>query len=406
MGKIESLKKHIIKLIIFLKFSGILKSLYLINNKFKTPYLYRTTASRIKSRKGFPNDIKAHGVSFDFKELAIIKCLGEILERLYSSSNSEEKIFFTSFNKIKLSAIKPSDYTSNKKVDTEIIGWVKGYNLTLKRPAFIPGQLVYSNYIPRHKELSFFGLTQIGSGVASGPDFSSVILNGIYEIIERDGFMTSFLNRIALPQLNIDKIIDPKIKSFLKKFRHENRRMLFFDITNDLSIPTFFTLIFDESIKKQGKVFPVFAIGLKSNINPAKAIKESIEESFLEWLTQTNYVRSKNFNYKKIMPQSNHIMTIDDLKKLYLSAKIIKMENSSPIKNFAPDQELRFVLKKLRIKGLEVYYKNISPKKLQEINYFIYRTFIPFLQPLCFYKDNMYINENRLRKVRQYFKKN
>lgn len=386
-----------LKLILTLRKTGKLKSFF--SNKSDIANIYSAI---------WENNIYGHGISFKSKEIAIAKCLGETLERISSRYKFNKKILFSSYEQLKKDALNPYFFTDEKSIIKEKIGWIEGRRLSTKKKVLIPAQLIYSYYLKYNKELKFFPLTNIGSGVSAGKNFASTILNGIYEIIERDCFMTGYLNRIKPPLININKIKNNIIIESINKITNQGLKIYLLNINNDLKVSTCLSLILDNKrqIKDRDRHVPLFVMGLKSNINHVKAILGSIEEAYLEWFfTKESLDAFHNPNKKNVTKKSESFFSYKICQKMYFSNNKSVNIRDADYQNIkiSPVNELKIISKKLSRLGFQIYYVDITPKIIKNSSYRVYRTIIPLLQPLCLYKNKTYINKKRLQSVFQFF---
>ncbi len=100
----------------------------------------------------------------------------------------------------------------------------------------------------------------ISTGAAAGGCLASALVRGIYEVIERDAFMISYLNKLENDKVDLEKIPDARITtllSILNRYRIEGHIM---DITSDLGVPTFVTILVDRT-----GIGPAIHCGLKTS---------------------------------------------------------------------------------------------------------------------------------------------
>lgn len=81
--------------------------------------------------------------------------------------------------------------------------WVQGQSLTRNRPAWLPVSLVYVNW--RQGELAEEPLTNYlyFPGIAAGPNLETALVSAIEEVVERDITMVWWMNRHALPAVQL-----------------------------------------------------------------------------------------------------------------------------------------------------------------------------------------------------------
>src|SRR5262249_19672190 len=112
--------------------------------------------------------------------------------------------------------------------------WTEGRSLTKDEPILIPACLVFIPYFPflRHKgEVAIAPSISTGQACASTRD--RAVLSGLYEIVERDAFMISWLNRLPLPRVNV--LSSPMVREvFNQRFQREYLEYFFFQMATDI----------------------------------------------------------------------------------------------------------------------------------------------------------------------------
>ncbi len=404
----QNLDSWIESLLEILEKNEILLSIFRQESSPDEPKMYRFSA-RVKTNIKITDNAGweggAGGFSFHSVKLALLKCLVEAAERASNASYRERSIFYTSFEKIRDKALDLSAYIDKLEAYKDNLGWVKGLDLLNSRRSYIPAQLVYLNYKTIKNE-PFLGST-ISTGAAGGVDYESTLLRGIYEIIERDAFMCVYLARIAIPEVDLVKLQSPKINRILDQAQRYDLDIKVFDITNDLGIPSFMSILVDKT-----GLGPSFSIGLKSSMSPEQAILGSIEESFhtRPWMRQVLINQNKT-NLKYVMTAKIHTMLERGV--FWLPPKMLKnldFLNShskkkilfkKPFKN--ANEELEYIKKILINKRLATYCIDITPKLFKNSNFKALKVIIPNLQPLFLHEEHRKININRISTVASFF---
>lgn len=403
--------EQINRIIIELGKKQFFKSLYRVTNFYDEPKFFHHRAILNFSEKksdGLPPklDIGASGVSFISLRQSLLKCLGESMERYCLYNYKEKRICYSSFNDLKTGTLDPFYYIPQESIRLEKFGWVLGYTLNREIRTFIPAQLVYSNYryISKEKILS----TPISTGAAGGFDKESAILRGIYEVVERDAFMTMYLNKISVPQINTDTIRNKVIRSVIESCQRYRLELYLFDITNDVKIPTCMTILIDRS-----GVGPAITVGAKANFNLDTAILGSLGEALMVRGSIRKEYFNKKFDTYYIKPYSINTITkrglywssLDMIPKLnFLLAEKPKKSFRKTYINLSLSEQLVLVQQKLQEKELNIYYIDVTNDILKKINYHVYKVIIPKLQPL--YLDERYkqLHTDRLKEVSDYFR--
>jgi ribosomal protein S12 methylthiotransferase accessory factor len=348
----------------------------------------------------------AGGFSFSSKKLALVKCLCETVERFSNATYRQKNFLYTSFKNIKTPALDPLQYISDTPVRESNLAWVKGYDVIKKEFCYIPTQLVYFSYKLQENEPSFSEFNS--TGAAAGFDHESTLLRAIYEIIERDAFICIYLTKSPVSKIDISNLKNERAQYIVYQAKRYNLELHLFNITTDLSIPTFMSVLIDRT-----GFGPSFSVGLKASLNINNAIIGALEESFhlRPWLRQ-ELMKQKtnlhNFPPKEITTiperalfwmQPHMLKHIDFL----LNQPIQKMSLVSP--RITPEKELENLLKLLRKKDICLYSVDITPRNFKKIGIVVYKAIMPQLQSFYLNENHKKINLHRLKEVSLHFGK-
>lgn len=347
----------------------------------------------------------ASGVSFTSEKLAIAKCLCESMERYCNNAFfSRSTVCIKKYKELESKALNPREivaFSDNQLKDNNFkkflitddskFSWTEGFSLTGNEKILIPSQLIYLSYpYVRREPVIYSG---ISTGAAGGSCLSAALVRGICEIVERDAFMIFYLNKLEAKKIALNRIKDPKIQNLLDILSRYKMEVYTFDITTDIDIPTFLSVVVDRT--GFGKSI---TLGLKSDLNQMTAIIGSIEETFnsRSWL-RTEYEKSE----KKVTPtdllKNSDIRTrgllwypveaIDNLNFLLNAPASKDNINPKEVKRTS-GQQLEYILEMFKKHEYDVFYKDITLPVFKNLNYFVTKTIIPQMQP--FYLDDNY----------------
>lgn len=406
--------KKIIKLILKeLDSKNIIEKINRVNVFYDEPKFFYYIASinypkkDHNGRQSTSYKIFAGGASLISNFLALLRCLGECVERFSLHCPKNKRIILTNFLSIHENALDPSIYINNSLIKKARFGWVEGYNFTKKTKCLIPAQLIYLDYKGDDKvQLT----TRISTGASAGLTHETTLLRGIYEVVERDAFMTIYLNKITAPRIELKSIKNKTIQLIFNSLKRYNLEWFLFDITNDLNIPSFLTILVDKT-----RLGPAIAVGTKSSFNIKEAIISSVEESLMGRIFIKEKIKNIIINKKKmnVKIDYNLIRNETDRGLFWSSIKMLKkldfLINQTPRKininryKFNPKEELSRVNELIEKKGFQIYYADITPNNFRMLNYFVYKIIIPGLQPLYLDEKNKELNYQRLKEVSHYF---
>lgn len=119
------------------------------------------------------------------------------------------------------------------------IDWSPVWSLTRERHRFLPTSMLYG--IPaEHRGSS--DLIADSNGCAAGNTLEEAILQGFFELVERDAFAIWWYNRLSLPSVDLESFDDEYLASATSYYRDYQREVWLLDAASDLGIPTFIAL--------------------------------------------------------------------------------------------------------------------------------------------------------------------
>jgi ribosomal protein S12 methylthiotransferase accessory factor len=117
------------------------------------------------------------------------------------------------------------------------IEWSPVWSLSETRFKYLPTELLYPGY-PTSEDGRRYCYAD-SSGGASGNTLEEAILQGFFELIERDSVSIWWYNRLRQPALDLDSFDEPFIHELRKQYQALGRDLWVLDLTADLPIPTF-----------------------------------------------------------------------------------------------------------------------------------------------------------------------
>jgi ribosomal protein S12 methylthiotransferase accessory factor len=351
------------------------------------------------------------GFSFFSQENAILKCLSEALER-FSLENIYKPIVYSTAKKLDKPNIDISRFASFSPQQRDELGlkldlngkygWVLGKEISTMEDVYIPAQLVYLSYL-RNKNESLIRLP-ISTGAASGTAYSAALYRGICEVIERDAFMITYLNKLSCPRISFAKTKSPLIKKIVRISKNYNLKLLSYDISSDLGVYTFLTIVHDPT-----DIGPCISVGMKSSLNPEEALLGSIQESFhprtglrkqknafkgskKSLLTpQTFKDRGLLWSFKENFKYLDFLINSKKKTKNIFEYKDLSKKNSK--------DNLSTVISLLKKRGYSSYFVDITPnlQNVKKTSFRVVMAVVPELHPLYINEKYPYFGGGRLK---------
>ena len=220
---------------------------------------------------------RSSGCGYTWKD-AILGTIGETVERYCCAFYKKEEFVKSSYNKLERNAIHPKEFALyHEEQYTNInfpyapftedieISWVPCIDLTNGEEVLYPGSLIYLPWVEDEDWISL----SISTGLAAHTNLHSAILTALYEIIERDSFVITWMQELNVPKLKITE----DISEFINANRLGNYEFHFLDVTYDLSVPTIFAICFGEA-----DYGPFVAVASATRSTYAEAVRKVIQE--------------------------------------------------------------------------------------------------------------------------------
>lgn len=130
--------------------------------------------------------------------------------------------------------VVPARFDPEKELE-----WSPVWSLTQERHRYLPTSLLYG-MTPEQRGDS--GLWSDSNGCAAGNTLEEAILQGFFELVERDAFAIWWYNRLQRPGVDLESFGDEYLASAPGYYRGCHRDMWVLDLTSDLGIPAFVAL--------------------------------------------------------------------------------------------------------------------------------------------------------------------
>ncbi len=407
--------RYIEKLSSYLNDNNLLEGLYYGNLYFDEPrsYYYSATIKNspkyAKGNNVIPFDtLFSGGISFFSKELAMLKCLSEGVERVAQEAYNPKEIIYDTYYNLKGSALDPSTNVKDQKVKNELLGWKKGINLISNKRYLIPAQYIHYTYYGNNKETL---LTQlISTGGATGWSHEQTLLEGLYEVIERDAFMTAYYLQAPVKSIDPYSLQNNEIKHIASQLERYNLKWYLFDMTNDLKIPVITSVIVDNS-----GYGPNITVGASCSFDLYKNLIKSVSEAIMTrpWIRAYFSAATKELfpNQKETTLIKSRVERAmywyykgsETKLSFWLDQKMSSFSMQSKIFT-SKKEELSYVMELLNRQTYNYYFADISHPLMKKSGFRVYKVIAPQLHGLSLHEKKLFHNFERLDAVAQFYK--
>ncbi|MGE5192189.1 MAG: TOMM precursor leader peptide-binding protein [Deltaproteobacteria bacterium] len=159
----------------------------------------------------------------------------------------------------------PTPFDPERDVD-----WTPVWSLTQERTRFLPSAFCYFSYPQGDDEDYCLGCS---NGNAAGNSLEEAILQGLFELVERDSVALWWYNRVRRPAVDLDSFEEPYLPRLREYLRQKRRDLWVLDLTSDLRIPVFAAL----SRRLDGPTEQIM-FGFGSHLDPRVGLLRAVTE--------------------------------------------------------------------------------------------------------------------------------
>jgi len=246
------------------------------------PYIYQSEVSHFDFQMARPQDRASAGKGVT-EEAAIRGAIGEAIERYCASHVDPTATIVSPWFPISDRAVAPTDfvlYSASQYEQRKIqyhrwdpkdeVTWVAARELPSDRLVYVPASLVYLQF-PRQRVEDIF-TPATSNGLAAGPTLDHAILHGLYECMERDAFLVTWMARLPAPEILFDEgpSLANSIRAHYKRFACDLR---VFRMCTDLEVHVMMAVALDRT--GHG---PAIVVGLGCHACPEDALTRAMLE--------------------------------------------------------------------------------------------------------------------------------
>ena len=183
------------------------------------------------------------------------------------------------------------------KESDEQLDWTPVWSLSEKRFKYMMTQQLYYNFNNGADKLAeYYYAVSDSNGCAGGSCLEDAIIQGMYELIERDAVAMWWYNRLQFPAIDLDSFDMPWLQKTRNFYESNNWHFWALDITNDFGVPCFVSL----AAQKNGD--PNVILGLGCHSDPSIALSRAVTELNQFWVALSPWVSERSLIHQKMEP--------------------------------------------------------------------------------------------------------
>ncbi|MBI2048200.1 MAG: YcaO-like family protein [Parcubacteria group bacterium] len=294
---------------------------------------------------------------------------------------------------------------------SNLFGWIPAHSLISNKKMLCPIQFVSSLYFrknvktPWNKEAVEPMLRWcITTGLASGRTLEEAVVAGILEVVERDAFMITYLNKLSPPLIDIEHLAsqDKDIETVLKKFKRYKLDVYLLSLPTDFPVFVTLALVVDHTGKG-----PAASVGASADFNIKTCILDALseplsvrmakKETWKEPLNLDRIGREGRILYYTKKENAHKLDFLIHGKKINVNLKKDSAPKSTSMRY--SKEQLAILVNELRLKNLETCYINLTTKETGRLDIHTAFVIIPELQPMHLDEEIPYFGGKRLKEV-------
>jgi ribosomal protein S12 methylthiotransferase accessory factor len=382
------------------------------------PYFFQyisilTNLARTVSWASFPK--VGTGAALTRRE-AKVKAIGEAIERYCGCIYFKEDLIRSTFAELGDEAINLHDLPQCSLQEYGLcnavfpiqanvpLDFTKVYSFLKHSELFVPASYIYLT----HQSLTPTERITIpvSTGLACGHNLEAAILAGIYEVVERDALMLTWLKRLAVPKIDISRVDDRSIRERLNRLEAANLEPYFFHITMDIAIPSILMIL----IARSG-LPPVLTVATATDADPLIALRRVIDEAVatrkygIGHLHQFGRERPLFYDFSQIVRFEHHLFLYAypgmESHMEFLLCNESSIDTDYLQQHFVIRHTLNDIINLLRSKDMDVLVADVTTADIADTGFNVVKVIIPKLQPLSPNHNARFLANPRIHEIHQ-----
>ena len=243
---------------------------------------------------------------------ASLSAVGEAIERYSAARYRMDSLIYTSYRNLGNRAMNPDQlclyderqyrqpgFPFHRFSPDQPIHWIPGRWIDNGAEVLVPALLAYFNFQPAPEDY----FCQVSSnGLAAGGDTTDAGLRALFELVERDAFMLTWMCQLPVRRIVLDHSLSPGLAEVLHQMNSNGIEVELYLFNSGISIPTVVCLGISDGVR-----WPAAFVSLASHANGLVAAGKAILElahvaPYLAMIMRTH----------RIPATPNEVLTLED----------------------------------------------------------------------------------------------
>jgi ribosomal protein S12 methylthiotransferase accessory factor len=363
------------------------------------PVIYQATLSHFDYRKGGPTERMNAGKGLTENE-AVRGAIGEAIEHYCASQANPQVNFVAPWSAVESAGVAPPEcvlyseaqyarrnFPYHRWATQDEVMWTPMTELPGKREVYAPATLVYLSS-PSARPEDFFTISN-SNGLAAGPSLEFAVLHGLYELIERDSFLLTWMNKLPAPEVAFSAT-DGLAHSIRQHYARYGTEIRVFNISTDLPVYAMMGLALD---KTGGG--PAVVTGLGCHPDPSIALTKAVLEVCQVHPGEVQRYRreppaQRLKSYEDVHTLEDHSAFLSIPERLGEFSFLLSNGRRQLLSKLASNSQgsvqadLDFCVSHLVEAGCRVLYADLTTPDVLDYGLSVVRTFATGLQPMHF----------------------
>ena len=381
---------------------GIIRALSEINRgatEPSPPVFYRAILAHFDFRKAPIDDRMGVGKGLGRAD-AMAGAVGEALERYCGSQPDPRRVRRFAWNDRPSEAVRPPGcvlYSDRQYTrvgfpyprwrDDQVVSWAPAVDLDDGVTIWAPTSLLFLDYAGNAVDVFFCPPTS--NGLGAGASLEQAALAGLYELIERDSFLITWMNQLPAQEAvaPADALVE---RTFIRHYARFGVEVRVLCLPTDLPVYVMMAVLLDRS--GEG---PAAVVGLGCHPDPVRAFRKAIFEGaqsrpgyVQRFKDQATWQGLRNYrDVRSLQDHSAFFASVDRLVEFDFLLKQARKVDLSSLSNFAAadaPRELARISKAVRDAGCRIVCADLTTPDLQAYPVRVVRMLATGLQPIHF----------------------
>ncbi|MDG4752626.1 YcaO-like family protein [Micromonospora sp. WMMD718] len=293
---------------------------------------------------------------------------------------------------------------------TVTVPWQAGDVLVVDNSRYLHGRQAFTDTDHYGSHRTTFG-GESSNGCALGGTMEEAILHGIFEVAERDAFLSTWYARLPVPRVDPMSSADPMTRLLVRWLeRTTGSRLHVFDITMPEGIPSLWLMLVDEEDRSHSKAF----CGAGAHLDPERALwaglveLASVADATKEVVAGDTTAPDMVADPDLVVQMEDHMLVAAAQQSwhrfdfLYQGDEILSMEQAFPAaERYRPAEDLlddlTRVVDRYLGEGLDVVVVDQTAVEQATVDLTAVRVIVPGLVPMVFGHRNRRVDLPQLR---------